>query len=166
MRRLECMDHYRKNIPACNKHLFEILLNKKILFEKYFNDHKDRILICILAAVVAIIGLTEIYDRRDGEEKLIGFGEYQNYRVNKIDLPTEGDVVLIKKIPFREYEIKNMDNDNVMITGNFYYEIRPQTKFAPSLHHSDMNGNTPENSNYWGAMRYGTVLLSLKDSSI
>ena len=163
MRRLECMDHYRKDMPACYKHLVEVLLNKKMLLEKYFNEHQEKILIYVLAAVVAIIAFTEIYDRRDEDEKLIGFGEYQDYKVEKINLPTEGDVVLLKKIPFREYETKKLTNGNVLITGNFYYEIRPQTKYAPDLQRSDIYGNTPENSNYWGDMRYGTVLLSMKD---
>ena len=163
MKRMECINPFRKDVLACSRHIYEIIINKKISFEKYFNEHLGKILICSIVAVVAITTFTDIYDRRDVGEKLIGFGGYQNYKVIKIDLPTEGDIVLLRKMPFREYEIKNLSNGNVMITGNFYYEIRPQTKFAPNLYHTDKYGNTPEKNNYWGATRYGTVLLSMNE---
>lgn len=163
MKSIECMDPFAKRMLDYYKHLCEITIDKKILLEKYFNEHQGKILICMIVAVLAMTILSDAYDSRDEEEKLIAFGEYQNYKVDKVEIPTEGDVVLLKKLPFGNYEIKNLDNGSVIIAGNFYYEIRPQTKFAPDLCHSDNFGNTPENSNYWGDIRYGTVLLSVNE---
>ena len=161
MKRIECIDPFMKKMLDCCQHLSEIMNNKKIRFQRYFNEHLDKILICMIAAVIGITAFTEIYDRRDEEEILIGFNEFMGYEVDRLEIPTEGDVVLLKKIPSKEYEIQYLENGSVLIAGNFYYEIRPQSKFVPDLNRSDIHGNTPENCNYWGDMRFGTVLLSM-----
>ena len=162
MKSINEIDHLKKKILDYYRYFFEFIIYKKNLFKKYFNEHKFKMLIYIFTGIVAITIITDIYDRRNEEEKLIGFSEYQNYEIKKIKLPTKGDVVLIKKIPNNDYLVTSIKDDDILITGYFYFEIRPQTKFVPDLYHSDIAGNTPENSNYWGSIGYGSVLLSMK----
>ena len=163
MERIECIDHFRKKTLDYYRYFSQFVVNENNLFKKYFNEHQKKIFIYMIVGIVSLTIVIGIYDNRDEEEKLIDFGEYQNYQVNKINLPTKGDVILIKKLPSREYSIKSLKDGNVELTGYFYYEIRPQTIFAPKLYHSDMHGNTLENSNYWASIGYGSVILRMKE---
>ena len=55
-----------------------------------------------------------------------------------------------------------IDGD-IKIEGTFYFKIRPQWKFSPQIDHTDRNGRTPENSDYWGNYGEGMIILSLEN---
>ncbi len=114
-----------------------------------------------LAGIVAL-GLAPRFT--NAPEKYLGFEAYsrKGYTLLSYEIPTKGDVVLIRKLPHAAYtEIKEKDG-SLVLTGPFYYQIEPDPRFAPQDEvHTDMYGRTPTNpqDDYWGDTRIGSVIL-------
>jgi len=121
---------------------------------------KDKLILGAGIAAVATISYNEL---KDSPETYVGFNEIKKeYTPIDFDIPTRGDVILIEKLENKKYETYKKDNGDLVIEGDFYYKIRPQSKFTPQVDHSDMYGNTPENSDYWSSTRSGKVILRQK----
>lgn len=88
-----------------------------------------------------------------------GFEQFQDYKAVEDSIPTKGDVVRVKMLENKNYDIQIEDN-TINIRGVFEYEIDPDTRFAPkNIDHSDIKGNNLQNSDYWQAQRFGRVTL-------
>ncbi len=100
---------------------------------------------------------------RDAPERLEGFGSYleSGYVLKEADMPTKGDVVLVRRLPEGKYMEKENPDGTLTISGRFYYRIRPALRFSPNTdYHTDSKGNAPwDSGDYWGAIRPGSVTL-------
>ena len=99
-------------------------------------------------------------------ETYVGFESEQREGFKPVSyaLPTQGDVVEVKKVPDETYETVILNDGHVVVSGRFAYKIRPQRRFAPKdEEHTDMHGNSPflplNGDNYWRDVRKGSVTL-------
>jgi len=131
---------------------------KKTLWDKVKEVPKE---LTLSIAGLGLVASVVAYDGRDVPEAYEGFENLtsKGYEIVESDMPTKGDVVLVKKLENENYQTIQTD-EGLELEGDFYYKIRPQSKFCPKDdQHSDRWGRTPENSDYWGATRKGKVVL-------
>jgi hypothetical protein len=117
----------------------------------------------------AFIAASTLYTSCDEAPKEIhAEGFPKGYQIENADISTRGEIIRVKKLPGENYQ-KTVDSITGIITfkGNFEYEIKPLRSAMPkSPEHSDIYGRTPENNDYWKAVREGKVTLRVDTESL
>jgi|APSaa5957512622_1039677.scaffolds.fasta_scaffold37153_3 hypothetical protein len=122
-------------------------------------SRKNKVIASLTAVGLAAIigGYNLLSNVKEPSVNYVGFHELEDgWKVSEIDIPTQGRIIMVKKLEDNSYQTKSLDDGSLRILGQFEYEIAPNHGILPY----DITEKQLNNPDFWIDKRLGTMTFT------